>query len=51
MCVETEIILFFLKEVPGVPYLEPCSFMPSNNSWALGIKSLRYRVQRAILKV
>ena len=34
-----------------VPRLGPCCFMLFNNYLALGIKSLRQRVERAILKV
>ena len=30
--------------------LEPCCFMRSNNSLSLGIRSLRHRVERIILK-
>ena len=39
----------FLKEVPVLPRLEACSFMRSNNSLALGIKSLGHRVEQPIL--
>ena len=38
------------KESPVVPCLEPCCFMRSNNYLTLGMKSLRHRVEQAILK-
>ena len=38
------------KESPVVPRLEPCCFMRSNNYLTLGMKSLRHRVEQAILK-
>ena len=43
-------LYYFLKEVPVVPRLEPCCLMCSNNSLALGIMSLRQRVEQAVLK-
>ena len=39
-----------MAEVPVVPGLKPYCFMRYNDSLALGIKSLRRRVERAILK-
>ena len=41
---------YFFLEVPVIPHSEPCYFIRSNNYLALGIKSLRHRVERAIFK-
>ena len=42
--------ILFLRELLVVLYLEPFYFIHSNNSFALSIKSLRHRVERAILR-